>query len=109
VKGKAELTVQGTLFGRREPRIVRVNRFDVEAVPSGHLIALHNEDVPGVVGRVGTLLGDAGVNIGRIHLSRDTEGREAFSLINIDSAPAVSVLEGLHQLRGVLGVKHIVL
>jgi D-3-phosphoglycerate dehydrogenase/(S)-sulfolactate dehydrogenase len=109
VKGKAELTVQGTLFGRREPRIVRVNRFDVEAVPSGHLIALHNEDVPGVVGRVGTLLGDAGVNIGRIHLSRDTEGREAFSLINIDSAPAASVLEGLHQLRGVLGVKHIVL
>jgi len=109
VKGKAELTVQGTLFGRREPRIVRVNHFDVEAVPSGHLIALHNEDVPGVVGRVGTLLGDAGVNIGRIHLSRDTEGREAFSLINIDSAPAASVLEGLHQLRGVLGVKHIVL
>ncbi len=49
------------------------------------------------------------MNIGRIHLSRDTEGREAFSLINIDSAPTASVLEGLHQLRGVLGVKHIVL
>jgi len=107
LKGKTELSIEGTVFGRRYPRIVRVNQFDVEAVPSGHLIAIHNRDVPGVVGRVGTLLGDSAVNIGRIHLSRDREHGEAFSLINVDSPVPQAVLEGLRKLSGVLSVRQL--
>src|SRR5712664_4148108 len=109
VKGKTDLVVEGTVFGRREPRIVRVNEFDIEAVPAGHLIAIHNQDIPGVVGRVGTSLGTAGVNIARIHLSRDRDRKEAFSLINVDSAPEPALLGELGKINGVLGVKHIVL
>ncbi len=107
LKGKTELSIEGTVFGRRHPRIVRLNQFDVEAVPFGHLIAIHNQDVPGVVGRVGTLLGDAAVNIGRIHLSRDRVHGEAFSLINIDTPVPQSVLDGLRRLGGVLSVRQL--
>jgi phosphoglycerate dehydrogenase-like enzyme len=107
LKGKTEFSIEGTVFGRRHPRIVRLNQFDVEAVPFGHLIAIHNQDVPGVVGRVGTLLGDAAVNIGRIHLSRDREHGEAFSLINIDTPVPQSVLDGLRRLGGVLSVRQL--
>jgi D-3-phosphoglycerate dehydrogenase/(S)-sulfolactate dehydrogenase len=107
VKGKTELSLEGTVFGRRDPRIVRVNGFDIEAVPAGHLVAIHNRDVPGVVGRIGTVLGDAGVNIGRIHLSRDQKRGEAFSLINVDSEVPSPVLEELRQLSGVLSVRQI--
>jgi len=107
LRGKSEFSVEGTVFGRRHPRIVRVNQFDVEAVPFGHLIAIHNRDVPGVVGRVGTLLGDSGVNIGRIHLSRDREHGEAFSLINVDTPVPQSVLDGLRRLAGVLSVRQL--
>ncbi len=109
VRGKTDFSVEGTLFGRRDPRIVRVNQFDIEAVPSGQLIAIHNRDVPGVVGRVGTLLGNSSVNIGRIHLSRDQERGEAFSLINVDTEVPASVLEGLRQLSGVVSVRQIAL
>ena len=109
VRGKTDFSVEGTLFGRRDPRIVRVNQFDIEAVPSGQLIAIHNRDVPGVVGRVGTLLGDSSVNIGRIHLSRDQQRGEAFSLINVDTEVPDSVLEGLRQLNGVVSVRQIAL
>jgi D-3-phosphoglycerate dehydrogenase/(S)-sulfolactate dehydrogenase len=109
VRGKTDVVVEGTVFGRRDPRIVKVNQFDIEAVPTGHLIAIHNRDIPGVVGRVGTLLGDSAVNIGRLHLSRDRERSEAFSLINVDSAPPPHVLDGLRKLSGVLSVRHIVL
>lgn len=107
VKGKSELFVEGTVYGRREPRIVRVNGFDIEAVPQGQLIAIHNKDVPGVVGKVGTVFGEAGVNIGRIHLSRDQKSGEAFSLINIDSAPSAKVLDALKAIPGIVNVKSI--
>jgi D-3-phosphoglycerate dehydrogenase/(S)-sulfolactate dehydrogenase len=109
VVGNAEVFVEGTVFGRRDLRVVRINRFDVEAVPSGHLIAIQNRDVPGVVGKVGTLLGDAGVNIARIHLSRYTDKSEAFSLINVDSEPAPRVIEALKSIPGIASVRHIVL
>jgi D-3-phosphoglycerate dehydrogenase/(S)-sulfolactate dehydrogenase len=105
VKGKTEVLVEGTVFGRRDPRITRVNQFEIEAVPMGSLIAIHNRDVPGVVGKIGTLLGDEKVNIGRIHLSRDKG--DAFSLINLDSEPSAKVIEGLKGIPGVVTVRRL--
>ena len=84
-----------------------MNQFEIEAVPSGTLIAIHNRDVPGVVGKVGTLLGDEKVNIGQIHLSRDKERDEAFSLINIDSEPPARLIELLQAIPGVVSVRQI--
>jgi D-3-phosphoglycerate dehydrogenase/(S)-sulfolactate dehydrogenase len=91
-------TVAGTIFGKRDARIVRVNQFDIDAVPEGEVIAIENDDAPGVVGNLGTTLGSAGVNIARIALARDAATRTAFSLVNVDSPAGPEVLERLRKL-----------
>jgi D-3-phosphoglycerate dehydrogenase/(S)-sulfolactate dehydrogenase len=106
VKGPAgETLVAGTVYGKREARIVRVNAFRVEAVPSGHVIVVENDDAPGVVGNLGTALAAAGVNIALISLSRLDDRSGAFSFLNVDSAPAPEVLERLRALPHVRSVR----
>jgi D-3-phosphoglycerate dehydrogenase/(S)-sulfolactate dehydrogenase len=100
-----ETRVAGTVYGKREARIVRVGAFRVEAVPEGHVIVCENDDAPGVVGNLGTALGAAGVNIARISLSRLDDRSGAFSFLNVDSAPAPEVQEALRRLPHVRSVK----
>ena len=102
-----EAAVAGTVFGRQELRIVRVNQFRLEAVPEGDIIMCENDDAPGVVGHIGMALGSAAVNIARIYLSRDAERRSAFSLINVDSAPSPEVLQTLRGLAHMRAVRSI--
>ncbi|HET7753032.1 MAG TPA: phosphoglycerate dehydrogenase [Anaeromyxobacteraceae bacterium] len=99
------VTVAGTVFGRHEQRIVRVNQFRLEAAPQGDLILFENDDAPGVVGNIGTALGEAGVNIARIYLSRDDH--RAVSLVNVDSAPTVELLDRLRRVPHVRSVRAI--
>ncbi len=65
-----EVDLAGALFGERDARVVRFRGFRLEFRPEGQLMVLSNRDVPGVVGRLGTILGEAGVNIAEIHLAR---------------------------------------
>jgi D-3-phosphoglycerate dehydrogenase/(S)-sulfolactate dehydrogenase len=102
-----DVVVAGTIFGGRYARIVRVNRYDLEAVPEGNIILCENDDAPGVVGNIGTVLGAAGVNIARISLARDEGGGGAVSLINVDSQPADEVLTRLRALPHVREVRRI--
>jgi D-3-phosphoglycerate dehydrogenase/(S)-sulfolactate dehydrogenase len=102
-----ETVVAGTVFGRREARIVRVNQFHLEAVPEGNIILCVNDDSPGVVGNIGTSLGAAGVNIARISLSRDEAGAAAVSLLNVDSEPSGAVLDALRAIPHVREVRRI--
>src|SRR5512137_1763749 len=102
-----EASVAGTVFGLRQPRIVRVNRFALEAVPEGHIILCENDDAPGVVGNIGSTLGAAGVNIARISLARDEVGGGAVSLISVDSQPGDEVLTRLRALPHVREVRRI--
>ncbi|MCA1630167.1 MAG: phosphoglycerate dehydrogenase [Acidobacteria bacterium] len=79
-------TVSGAMFGRAgEGRITEINDFHVEAVPAGHVIVTRSRDVPGVIGRVGTILGTRGVNISRFHLGRRELGGEAIAVIETDA------------------------
>jgi D-3-phosphoglycerate dehydrogenase len=79
-------TVSGAMFGRAgEGRITEINGFHVEAVPAGHVIVTRSRDVPGVIGRVGTILGTRGVNISRFHLGRRELGGEAIAVIETDA------------------------
>ncbi|HTT71782.1 MAG TPA: phosphoglycerate dehydrogenase [Anaeromyxobacteraceae bacterium] len=94
-------TVAGTVIGKQELRLVRINQFRFEAVPEGDIILCENDDAPGVVGHIGTALGAANVNIARIFLSRDAERKRAFSLINVDSPPTPEILEQLRRLEHV--------
>ncbi len=97
---------RGTLFGR-EPRIVRLNEFEVEAVPEGHLLFLRNRDLPGVIGRVGTVIGGAALNIAHMAVSRSGASGEAVALLGLDSPASDPILEELRALDSVLEVRQI--
>jgi D-3-phosphoglycerate dehydrogenase/(S)-sulfolactate dehydrogenase len=92
-------SVAGTVFGRQELRVVRVHGFRLEAVPEGDIIMCENDDAPGVVGHIGTTLGEAGVNIARIFLARDAARGHAFAFYNVDAPPAPELLDRLRRLE----------
>src|SRR5438270_72194 len=80
------VSVAGAFFGAT-PRIVNVNSRHVEARPHGVVLVLENTDRPGIVGRIGTLLGDYGVNIATMSLSRNQAGGTALTVLNLDTTP----------------------
>ncbi len=84
--GDMEMRVGGLALLDSPPRLTRVGPFHVDVAPRGTLIVLTNRDVPGVIGRVGTVLGDAGVNIAEYHQARLEQGGEALALITVDGA-----------------------
>jgi D-3-phosphoglycerate dehydrogenase len=94
-EGGGSRTVAGVLFANGEARLVRYNDFQVDAHPEGYVLILENEDVPGVIGKVGRMLGDAGINIANWRYGRETRGGRAVSFINIDSRIEQNVLEEL--------------
>jgi len=87
-------SVGGTLYGGK-PRLVTVNGHFVEIVPSGVVLLLENDDRPGIVGHIGTLLGKGNVNIAAMSLSRNEQGGRALTLLNLDSAPDEGVLASI--------------
>lgn len=101
----------GTLFGygeqAREGRITEINGFHIEAIPHGHMLVMRNLDVPGVIGRVGTILGDGGVNISRFHLGRHERGGEAMAVIEVDAPVARETLEALQSFDHVIFARQI--
>jgi len=94
----------GAVFGRNDLRIVRVNEFSVEIVPEGYMLAVSNDDQPGVIGNLGTTLGDHKVNIARLHLSRNAQTKKALVVLNTDSPVASDVLDKLRKLPHVVSV-----
>ncbi len=106
---EGEHEVSGAMFGQKDARIVRVDGFDIDAIPAGHLVLLSNRDVPGVVGRIATFLGDAGINIARFHLGRTVAGGEAMSLIATDDPVGDDHITALGSLPNVVGARRITL
>ncbi len=96
-----ERSVAGTLFSNREPRLVELFGIKVEAELAGHLMYIVNEDAPGFIGRIGTLLGENGINIGTFNLGRIAAGGEAVLLLSLDSALGSEVMETARSLPGV--------
>lgn len=102
----AQTTVAGALVGDRFGRVVRIDRFPVDIAPEGHVLVLRNRDVPGVIGRVGTLLAESAINIASYHQSRvGPAGGEALAAIAVDQAPEPAVLQALAGLPDVLEVR----
>jgi D-3-phosphoglycerate dehydrogenase len=87
-----DMSVGGAFFGIT-PRIVSINARPVEARPHGVILVLENTDRPGMVGRIGTLLGQHGVNIATMSLSRNQAGGTALTVLNLDSAPGEELLQ----------------
>jgi len=96
-----ERSVAGTLFSNAEPRLVELFGIKVEAELTGNMMYIVNEDAPGFIGRIGTLLGENGINIGTFNLGRREAGGEAVLLLSVDSPVAAEVLDQARRLPGV--------
>jgi D-3-phosphoglycerate dehydrogenase / 2-oxoglutarate reductase len=99
--GGVELTVQGVASQGAAPRITRIDGFHVDVQPRRTLIILTNKDVPGVIGRVGTLLGESRINIASYHQSRLAQGGDALAAISVDDPVPPEVCRRLLQLPDV--------
>ncbi|QJU59452.1 phosphoglycerate dehydrogenase [Sphingomonas sp. AP4-R1] len=98
---QGDRSVAGTLFANAEPRLVEIFGVKVEADLAGEMLYIVNEDAPGFIGRLGTTLGEAGVNIGTFHLGRRAAGGEAVLLLSVDQ----SVAPALDKVKALPGVK----
>ncbi len=103
IKGDETTTVAGTLVGK-SARIVHIAGHYVETNPAGRFLFVENDDRPGIVGVIGTALGEATVNIANMSLSRNTECNTAVTVIEVDSEPPSSLLEKLRSTPGILRV-----
>jgi D-3-phosphoglycerate dehydrogenase len=90
--------IVGAVFHGDQPRIVRIDDFMLEAIPEGSTLFIQNQDQPGVVGSVGTVLGQGGINISRMQLALIPERSLAAMLVNIDRAPEEAVMKQLRSL-----------
>ena len=98
---QGDRSVAGTLFGTAQPRLVEIFGIGIEADLAGNMLYIVNEDAPGFIGRIGTLLGEAGINIGTFHLGRREAGGEAVLLLSLDAPIPQDVLEAARKLPGV--------
>jgi len=99
LRGEAgQVEVAGTVFGDTDPRVVQFEGYRLEFRPKGNLLVLRNQDVPGVVGKIGSLLGESGANIAEIHLARHTGEGEAMAVVRLDEALSPETLSRLVEL-----------
>lgn len=105
--GGRSIEVGGTLFGDGDPRVVRFEGYRLEFRPEGYLLVLENQDKPGVVGKIGTLLAEAAINIADIHLSR--RGQEALAVLRLDQEATPALIEKLRALPEVKSARRVAL
>jgi D-3-phosphoglycerate dehydrogenase len=98
-EGENELV--GTVFGKNEPRLVRLNTFRLEAEVSGPMLLVYNNDVPGVIGALGSLLGSNGVNIACMTVGREESSNQNLILLSTDSLIAKELLKEVMQLDNI--------
>ncbi|MGV7221148.1 MAG: phosphoglycerate dehydrogenase [Nitrospinales bacterium] len=104
VSDNGERSITGSIFGKGDSRIVKFDEYSFEAVISKHMLILMNQDVPGVIGNLGKILGENKINIAGFHLGRLSEKGKAVSVINIDSPPTSEALRTLRETSSILEV-----
>ena len=97
----------GTVFGKSDPHVVYLDTYPVDFRPSGYHLMVRNEDQPGRIGKIGTMLGDAGVNIAGMYVGRDEKDGTAVMAISIDGPAPEGALESIRALSGILSVRTI--
>jgi D-3-phosphoglycerate dehydrogenase len=103
-KSGVEHKVAGTVFAEGGPRIVKIDQFQIEAIPEGRLLIVRNEDKPGVIGRIGTYLGEKSINVSRLQMCPDPNREEALSLWSIARDVTQSELDEIRKLSNILFV-----
>lgn len=102
-RGKTQTA--GTLYSRQDPRVVDIDGIRLEAVLEGYMLVFSNLDVPGVIGRIGTLLGQNSVNIAGMQLGREQRGGRAVSIVNVDDPIPGPVLDEIRRMPNLVYAK----
>ena len=104
---KMRSAIMGTLFTKIDPRIVKINEFYVDVVPEGHMLVIYNQDKPGIVGQIGTILGKNKINIAGMNFGRMKKSGSAITVLNVDSAVPKSVLDKIKKAEYIKEVRYI--
>ncbi|MEE8360246.1 MAG: phosphoglycerate dehydrogenase [Candidatus Omnitrophota bacterium] len=107
ISDKATNSVAGTIFIKSDPRIVKINDFYVETVPEGCMLIIYNKDVPGIIGQIGTILGDNNINIAAMSFGREKPGEYSISVLNVDCEVPKQVLDQIKKAKNVYDVNMI--
>ncbi|WP_336134111.1 phosphoglycerate dehydrogenase [Natronomonas amylolytica] len=105
--GEREIAVCGTLFAEDDARIVRVDGYRVDAIPGGKMMITRNTDEPGVIGHIGSVMGEFGVNIAGMFNARETDGGEALTVYNVDQEVPDEAREKLEADSRIIETKYI--
>ncbi len=105
VSEKETNVLEGTIFGKDDPRIVRINKFRLEVIPEGHLGLIHNIDKPGSIGSMGVTLGKHNINISRMMVGREEDGNRNIIFLKTDTAVPPEVVEEIEALDLVVSMR----
>lgn len=109
ITDKGEAILAGTTFGRKDIRIVRINQLHLNATPEGFMLVIYNSDQPGMIGLIGTILGEHNINIADMTVGRSRIGEVALTLINVDSLVPRNVLKSIAAQKKIDFVKQVIL
>jgi D-3-phosphoglycerate dehydrogenase len=104
---KSKVEVAGTLFGKKDARIVSINGYRVDAIPEGYMLICSHEDKPGIVGQIGVVLGKASINIAGMTLGRKKRGGKEMTVLNVDAQVPEEVLRKIEKGQHILNVKQV--
>ena len=107
ITNKGPIEVAGSVFGSQYPRIVRIMGYEVDVRAEGRMLFVQNKDVPGVIGSVGRLLGENGINIAEYLLSRTSKNDSAYSVIKYDGNISNDLLVELKKIKEILNIKQL--
>lgn len=104
---KMRVEAAGTLFGKKNARIVMINGYHVDMVSEGHMLLCVHEDKPGIVGMIGTILGKANINVARMTLGRKQRGGEEMTVLNLDSSVPENILAEIGKAEHILRITQV--
>jgi len=107
VGGKEENVAYGTLLGKKQPRLVKVNRISVDADLTDNMLFMYTHDKPGIVGNLGTVLAKKSINIGAMYFGRESLGGLSLSLLDVDAHVGDDTLAELRAMPNVIDVKRL--
>lgn len=107
--GDGVRSMAGSIFGRRHARIVEIDGYHLELNPEGVMLFIRNRDAPGVLGRIGTVMGNAQVNIGEALLSRGRKSGDAYLVVKVDTDPPENVLRELGEIDGIIAIQKVMI
>lgn len=102
---KGKTSILGTMFTKKDARIVKIDEFHVDAIPQGYMVVAHNVDVPGIIGQIGTIFGKNNINIATMTFGRARPGGKTLSVLNVDSPVPEKVLDEIRKVENILDAK----